>query len=277
VTIVLLALGAGATFGAMTVAVRVGLQRLPDAHGATFAVLASALLVVGVGALVRHDIAGSWRFFLAGLIAPGLSQLLFTRAVAEVGASRASAAVGSGPLYALALAFVFLGEPVRIGLVLGGLAIVAGGVLLAAERQRPAHLRARGLVYGLGCAVCFAVRDNLVRALHAHGNPETAATATILAGLLVAAVATRRLPSRQQFSVLAPAGVLFGLSYELLFEAYFHGRVSIVSPLVASETLWAFVLAAVFLRQSEDMGLRLVLGATAILAGGVVIGIAAVS
>jgi S-adenosylmethionine uptake transporter len=208
-------------------------------------------------------------------MAPGVSQLLFTLAVAEIGASRASAAAGVAPLVALAIAFVFLGEPVRIGLVLGGVAIVAGGIALASERARPGHLRFRGLVLGLGAAVCFAVRDNIVRALRVDGAPETVAVATLLAGTLVALAAARRLPSRREYRALAPAGVLFGLSYVLLFQAYFHGRVSVVSPLVATETLWALVLTALILGGSEQLGRRVVLGALAILVGGIVIGVSA--
>ena len=33
-------------------------------------------------------------------------------------------------------------------------------------------------------------------------------------------------------------GVLFGLSYVSLFEAYYRGRVTVVSPIVATESLW---------------------------------------
>ena len=45
-------------------------------------------------------------------------------------------------------------------------------------------------------AVLFAVRDNIVRALHAHGSPETVAAATMLAGVArLARSSARRLPS----------------------------------------------------------------------------------
>jgi drug/metabolite transporter (DMT)-like permease len=276
VTAVLLALGAAATFGAMTVAVRLGM-RGGGAGSASLAVLLSALLVALVGAIAAgHDMADAWRFFLAGLLAPGVSQLLFTRAVAEVGAARASAAVGAGPLVALAFAFVFLREPVELSLIVGGVAIVAGGVLLAAEPGRPSDLRGRGLLYAFAAAVCFATRDNIVRALHAHGSPETVAAATILAGVIVAACASRRLPRRGELVRLAPAGLLFGLSYLLLFGAYFHGRVSVVSPLVATETLWGVGLAALLIGGNEGLARRALLGTAAILAGGVVIGVSAV-
>ena len=58
-----------------------------------------------------------------------------------------------------------------------------------------------------------------------------------------------------------------------VFEAYYRGRVSVVSPLVATETLWGVGLSALLLRHSELVGRRIVAGAALIVAGGVVIGI----
>ena len=59
----------------------------------------------------------------------------------------------------------------------------------------------------------------------------------------------------------------------MLFEAYYRGRVSVVAPLVATESLWGVAFAALFLRRSELVGRRLVLGALLIVAGGVLIGL----
>jgi uncharacterized membrane protein len=73
---------------------------------------------------------------------------------------------------------------------------------------------------------------------------------------------------------LAPAGVCFGLSYVCLFEAYFRGRVSVVSPLVATESLWGVLLSALLIRHTEGVGRKLVFGAVLVVAGGVLIGIA---
>ncbi len=174
----------------------------------------------------------------------------------EIGASRTSVTVGAAPLVAVAIALVFLSEPLHVSLVIGALAVVAGGVLLAAERDRPGHLRSRGLLYAAGAAALFATRDNVVRALHGHASPETAAAATLVAGTVVAALWARRAPTAQELRRLAPAGVLFGLSYICLFEAYWRGRVTVVSPLVATESLWGVALAALLIRQTEGMGRR---------------------
>jgi drug/metabolite transporter (DMT)-like permease len=99
--------------------------------------------------------------------------------------------------------------------------------------------------------------------------------AAMLAGVAVSLLWTRTLPSRRDLRLLAPAGILFGLSYLCLFEAYFRGRVSIVSPLIATESLWGVAIAALVFPSTERVGRRVVLGAVAIVAGGILIGLSA--
>ncbi|HKU58897.1 MAG TPA: DMT family transporter [Gaiellaceae bacterium] len=271
--VVALSLASAALFGAMTIGVRLGMRGLPSADGVALATVLPALVVTLVAACVRHDVNGAWPFLLAGLLAPGGSQVLFTLAVREIGASRVSVTVGAAPLVAVAIALIFLGEPLRLVLVAGALAVVAGGVLLAAERDRPGHLRGRGLLLAAGAAVLFATRDNVVRALHGHASPETAAAATLLSGSLVALAWARRAPTRGELVRLTPAGVCFGLSYVCLFEAYWRGRVTIVSPLVATESLWGVGLAYLLVRHTEGVGRRLLVGAALVVAGGALIGV----
>src|SRR5207248_7829318 len=69
-----------------------------------------------------------------------------------------------------------------------------------------------------------------------------------------------------------PAGLLFGASYVALFEAYYRGRVTVVAPLVAMESLAGVALSALLLRRSELVGKRLVVSAALIVAGGALIG-----
>ncbi len=66
--------------------------------------------------------------------------------------------------------------------------------------------------------------------------------------------------------------LFFGLSYVCLFEAYYRGRVTVVSPLVATEALWGVTLSAVLLRRHELVGPRLLAGAVLVVAGGMLIG-----
>jgi drug/metabolite transporter (DMT)-like permease len=269
-TVVVLALISAALFGAMTVAIRRGIAGM-RAETAAVATILPALAIALAAALPRGGWSDAWPFFLAGLVAPGASQILFALSIREAGAARSSVAVGTAPLVAVVLAVALLDEPLKPPLVTGAVLVVGGGVALAWERDRPEHVRAVALLYAVGATVLFASRDTLIRALHAHANPETAAAATLLAATIVA-LAAAGLPRRPLVRRLAPAGILFGLSYLCLFEAYFRGRVTVVSPLVATESLWGVGLSALVFRRTEGVGRRLVLGATLVVAGGALIG-----
>jgi drug/metabolite transporter (DMT)-like permease len=275
---VVLALASAALFGSMTVALRFALARSPDAEAGALLTIAAALLVAVPFALAGNvDLRGTWPFLLAGVLGPGSSQLLFTLAVRDAGPSRTSVTVGTAPLFSVAIALTLLGEPAKAGVVAGAVLIVVGGVLLVGEPGRPEHVKWVGLGFALVATVVFAVRDNLVRhlSLDTAVEPGLAAAATLLAGgVTVAAwlLATRRRLPLTGFRAFAPAGVLFGLSYLCLFEGYYRGRVSVVSPLVATESLWGVALSALLLRRHELVGPRLLGGAALVVAGGVLIG-----
>ena len=268
-------------FGAMTVLIRVALRTGVAPEAGSLLTILPALAVTALSAFARGEWAlwSAWPFLLAGLLAPGISQVLFTFAVRDAGASRASVTVGTAPLFAVAIALVFLDEPLVAGLVLGAALIVAGGILLASEQDRPAHFRRVGLLFALVATLAFATRDSLIRWLGTEATdvePGLAALATIVTGTTVAAafVLFRRAPlTRRGAIAFLPAALCYGTSYVLLFEAYFRGRVSVVSPIVATESLWAVVLSAIFLRRSELVGRRLVAGAVLIVTGGVLIGL----
>src|SRR5205085_5407248 len=77
---------------------------------------------------------------------------------------------------------------------------------------------------------------------------------------------------RRALRPFALSGLLWGFSYVSLFEAFYRGRVSIVSPLVATESLFGVLFAVLLLRRSELVGRHLVLGAALIVAGAALIG-----
>jgi drug/metabolite transporter (DMT)-like permease len=275
---VILAATSAFLFGAMTVAIRIALQRGAGAEsGALFTVLAALAFALPFAAFQGGELTGTWPFLLAGLLGPGLSQLLFTLAIREAGPSRTSVVVGTAPLFSVAIAVVFLDEPLEAGLLAGAVLIVAGGLLLVGERGRPEHVRVVGLVLALCATVVFSVRDNFVRwlAVDTDVAPGVAATATLTAGaaLIAVYVLGSRVPLRRvDARAFVPAGALFGVSYICLFEAYYRGLVTVVSPLVATESLWGVMLSALVLGRSERIGVRLVAGALLVVSGGILIG-----
>jgi drug/metabolite transporter (DMT)-like permease len=275
---VVLALVSAALFGAMTVAIRFALARAPDAEaGALWTIAVAVVVTLPFVAVGDVDLAGVWPFVLAGVLGPGCSQLLFTLAVRDAGPSRTSVTVGTAPLFSVAIALVLLDEPAKAGVIAGAVLIVVGGILLVREPGRPEHVKWIGLAFALLATLVFAVRDNLVRhlSLDTDVEPALAAAATLGAGgLTVAAwllLTRRRLPAAGLRAFVA-AGLCFGLSYVCLFEAYYRGRVTVVSPLIATESLWGVGLSALLLRRHELVGPRLVAGAAVVVAGGVLIG-----
>jgi drug/metabolite transporter (DMT)-like permease len=277
-----LALLSAALFGSMSVALRFALARRPDPEAGALATALVALVPCGGIALANGEWYGAvWPFLLAGLLAPGASQTFYVLAVRDIGPSRASVLVGTAPLVSVSIALLLLNEPPTAPLVLGAVLIVLGGLALAGERIRPETYRGIGVLYALVCTAFFATRDNVVRSL-AKGTdvpPQLAASTTIVAGATVMALylLARRGPravsdTRRALRPFALAGLAWGLSYASLFEAFYRGRVTVVSPLVATESLFGVLLAAVFVGRSELVGRHVVVGAVLIVAGGMLIG-----
>jgi drug/metabolite transporter (DMT)-like permease len=282
---VVLAAFAGASFGALAVCVRWGLRRAADPEvGALVAATlgtAASVIAAAPSAAQGLDLGELWPFFAAGLIAPGVSQIFLTRAVRDAGPSRAAIVMGSAPLMAILIALTLLGEPFRPLLLVGTFLIVLGGVALAGERTKTAQYRVHGVALALLCAALFAARDNIVRwaARDLHPPPLVAATTSLLAAaalILVYLVLVRRDRLRtclpQALPAFAPAGLALALGYDTLLAAFDRGRVSVVSPLNATGSLWAVVLAALVIGRSEEIGRRTVVAAVLIVAGGAVIG-----
>lgn len=283
----LLATLAGALFGALTVAVRAGLTRVADAELGPFVMSLAGCAITAVVAAAAGGFGNTaasevWPFVAIGAGVPGASTLVFFRAVRDAGAARAAVLIGTAPVISAALAVAFLGEPLQAALGVATILIVAGGTTLAGEGGRPLHFKLVGAVFALCCAVLFAVRDNLVR-VAARGSdvpPLVAATASLAGAamlLLVYLAVARRdrvfdARFRRAFPAFLPSAVFLATAYDALLEAFDRGRVTVVAPLNATQSLWAVLLSAVFLRRSEAIGRRLVVAALLIVAGGALIG-----
>jgi DME family drug/metabolite transporter len=281
--VVLLAASSALFFGALAVTIRLALARGVDAEAAALVTTVIAFAICGTLALVTGDFAGvawgdTWPFFVTGLFAPGISQILFTRSVGAIGPSRTAIVVGISPVLSAAIAVTVLGEPLHIALVVGTLLVVAGGTLLVRERGGPAAMLSLGVVLSLSAALLFSIRDNLVRwAARGSAVPGlVAATASLVSATLVMLlVVCSRAGARERIRAAAgpfvPSGLVYGVSYACLYSAFDRGRVTIVSPLVATESLFAVLISRVLRRRSERIGPRLLLAAALVVGGGALI------
>ena len=281
--VVLLAAGAALSFGALAVTIRIALAKGVDPEAASLVTTVIACLVCAVLALSFGDFSGlawgdTWPFLATGLFAPGISQILFTRGVGAIGPSRTAVLVGISPVLSAAIAVTLLDEPLHAALAAGTLLVVAGGMLLVRERARPAALLSVGIWLGLSAALLFAVRDNLVR-WAARGNEVpgfVAATASLASAAVViflfVALRSDRVASIGMASrPFVLSGLIYGVSYACLYTAFDRGRVTVVAPLVATESLFAVLISMVALRRSEHIGPRLLLAAMLVVGGGALI------
>lgn len=278
----------GAIFGALMIGVRRGLTRGVDAYAGAVATVGVAVVVAALGAIpsvVGKEVhaADLWPFALVGLVAPGAVQIMLITAVRDAGPSRTAILIGTAPLLSVAIALTVLNEPFRPLLLAGTVLVVAGGAVLALERARPEHFRPLGVVLALLCALLFGVRDNVARWAAREAHPPallgaTVALAAAFALVLTYVLVTRPDAVRSHFGAavvaFAPAGVALGLGYVFLLLAFAHGRVSIVAPLNATQSLWAVVFAALLIgRRHEAIGPRLVTAGVLVVLGSSVIGI----
>jgi drug/metabolite transporter (DMT)-like permease len=275
---------AGMLFGAMGVVLRIGIDRGGDAEGGAAiaasvgAAAAVVLAVAGGGDVVASEL---WPFALVGIFVPGASSIVMFHAIRLAGPSRALVLIGVAPLLSVLLAVVLLDEPFVPALALGTVLVVAAGALLAGE-ARPQHVRVLGGVLALTCAAMFAGRDILARwAAREEHPPPLVATATSLAFAAAAALAWLVVVRRRTIAerlrrgrgAFVLAGICLALAYAALLSGLDTGRVTVVAPLNATQSLWGVVFAALLLRRTEAIGRRVVLAAVLVVAGGALIGI----
>lgn len=279
---VLFACLAGVFFGALNVTMRRGLARVADVDAGSAVIATVALVVVAAAAFVsgvEFDAGDLWPFLVLGAFVPGFSQLLVVHAVQAAGASRAGILFGMAPLFSALIAIVAFDEPLRWPLAAGTLLVVAAGVALAWEGERPVGYRTYGAVLAVTVAAAFGLRDNVARAVgeDVAADPLAQSTAIMLGAsvVLVANLVRRRSALRRLRAAFAPfasSGVVAALAQVTLFEALDRARVTVVAPLAGTGVLWTVVFAAMFLGRSELVGRRLVLVALLVVAGGALVG-----
>ena len=279
---VLFACLAGLFLGALNITMRRGLARVADVDAASAVIAVVAFVGIAATALAAgsdFDAGELWPFLLLGAFVPGLSQLLVVHAVQAAGASRAGILFGMAPLFSALIAIVAFDEPLRWPLAAGTMLVVAGGVALAWEAERPVGYRAYGAGLAVIGAAAFGLRDNIARAVteEVAADPLAQSTALMLgaavvlvANLLRRPAALRRL--RRAFAPFASSGIVLALGQATLFEALDRARVTVVAPLAGTGVLWTVVLAAIFLGRSEVVGRRLVVVALLVVAGGTLVG-----
>jgi drug/metabolite transporter (DMT)-like permease len=151
-------------------------------------------------------------------------------------------------------------------------------MLLVWERGGPATLLTVGAGLGAASAFLFSIRDNFVRWAATENDVPgvVAATASLASAsaLILLVVVARRSAVVRVGRAARPfllSGLIYGGAYACLFSAFDRGRVTVVAPLYATESLWAVVVSLLILRRAERVGLRLLVAAALVVGGGALI------
>ena len=154
---IVLAFASAFCFGAGLVLTQLGLRYLSPLSGAAIAIPSSTLLLICISPVALAGATVAWSavaiFAAVGLLYPGAATLLTFAANRALGPVITGTLGNLAPLFAVALAFVMLGEPLRSAQLGGLVAIVAGVVLLTAGRgENAGHWRSWYLLLPLVAA-----------------------------------------------------------------------------------------------------------------------------
>ena len=286
-----LALVSGTGWGVNMIVVRWALDRTGARSdvGSLVSIGVAAVVATAAAIVTGADTAGLTadniaRFALVGAIAPGAAQTLFLGSIRTIGPARSGVLVGTAPMFSVVLAILFLGEGWKAEVVVGTLATVAGGVIIARVAETDASVRRVGAI-GVGLAVvtalAFGVRDVVAR--HFTGGTRIAvpwAAAVVLTSgaavlLVITLFRTRNLVVEVASALpqMLWSGLAVGIALPVLLEGLSRGEVGVVAPINnGAQVITVVVLAAVVFKR-RDHRLRTVLAVVLVLAGGTLIGV----
>jgi len=272
-----LALGSAALTASATILIRQGLRGADALTGYWINLVVgtvglwAAVLLLAPPEPVRFR--GVLYFVLAGLVGTTAGRLLRFVSIDRVGASVAAALINLHPFISAGLAILLLGETVTWSIVGGTVVIVAGTILLSAS-GRAQGFRPAQLVFPFLSALAFGAVAILRKlglggagALIGFAVNVTTALIAVTAFVVAAGHRHRARCSPRSLGYLVVAGVAENAGVLLGVFALGVGAVTVVAPLVGTMPLFVLTLSALFLRDIERLGARLVAGTLLIVLG----------
>jgi len=245
--------------------------------------LAANTLFIWLYVFLFVDELDLWRpvnliFVAVGIFVPGVARFFIFRSMERLGAPISSCLTNSGPLFAILIAVLFLGEQPTATNILGALSIV-GGIIALSWKGATKTWRTRDLVFPITAAFLFASRDNLVRFAVVQipspvlGAAIAAATSFFTMSVIYLGFGEKKpLPEHARRGVFffSISGFMNFLSYVLTYTALAMERVSIISPLVNGSSLFVLPLSYFMLKDVEKLTARKI-GATLLVIIGVIL------
>jgi drug/metabolite transporter (DMT)-like permease len=218
-------------------------------------------------------------YVISGCIQPLLARALYYEGITRIGVARAGPLRGVEPFFAAVVAVTILNE--RPGwLVYLGTTLIVGSLWLISGRQAgDTKWRLIDSAYPIGAALISTISQTLRKqALAITPDPfVAAATVTTVSLILLLAFVfttgrTEQLRiERKSFLFFFVAALIAVLAQIANFVALGRGQLSVIIPLLNTTPLFTVFLSALFLRKFETVNSRIILGASLMVAGVVLI------
>jgi uncharacterized membrane protein len=217
-------------------------------------------------------------YVISGCIQPLFARALFYQGITRIGVARAGPLRGIEPLFASAIAVVFLHERPGGLVFLGTLLIVASLWLISGKQQGDTRWRVLDALFPISAALISAISQTLRKqALTIIPDPivavamVTSVSLVLLIGFVLVTRRTHQLRlERGGFPFFFCAAIIAALAQVANFIAIGRGQLSVIIPLLNTSPLFTVFFSAVFLRKIETVNSRIVLGAV-LMVGGVVL------
>jgi DME family drug/metabolite transporter len=218
-------------------------------------------------------------FLISGCLQPLCARALFYKGLTRIGVARAGPLRGAEPLFATAIAVVFLHERPNLAVYSGTVLIVTSVWVISGTAAGESKWRLLDSALPLGAALVSAVSQSLRKqGLNILPNPFVAAvtvTTTSMVLLSLFLLTTKRIQvlrmERRSFFYFLAAAFVATTAQILNFVALEAGQVSAIIPLLNTTPLFILVFSKLFLRGVERVTPRIVLGAILMVAGVVLI------
>ena len=218
-------------------------------------------------------------YLISGCIQPLVARALFYEGITRIGVARAGPLRGVEPFFAAVAAIMVFGEQPGLPVYLGTTLIVASLWLISGKQQGDTEWRLIDTAFPIGAALVSTISQTLRKqALAIIPDPfvAVAVVTTVSFILLVAFVfATGRAVEfrmkRDSFVFFFAASVIAVTAQILNFIALGRGQLSVIIPLLNTTPLFTVFFSLLFLRGVEIVNSRIMLGASLMVAGVVLI------
>jgi uncharacterized membrane protein len=218
-------------------------------------------------------------FLLSGCLQPLFARALYYQALTRIGVSRAGPLRGAEPLFATAIAVTILHEQPTAPVYIGTVLIVGSVWAISSGHSGKADWRLVDIFLPLGAALVSAISQSLRKqGLNILPNPFAAAvtvTSVTLTLFVLFLVTTKRTTElrigRKSFLFFFCAALIALFAQISNFVALSRAEVSVIIPLLNTTPLFAVLFSTLFLRSMETITPRILLGATLMVAGVVII------